>query len=149
MQKSHIIAHLTFAELHALSITALHCPRYTSFCRMTQHTNQTEPLLIAGVVPEHIVKQLCNNRVNYYFAQINRSTEQMTDMFAGEYKHSQNAVFKVLEYTANAATFIPMIVESIRDSMKRSSYFGSGRSVGSASHRTNKGDHLTVFHSVL
>ncbi len=68
---------------------------------MTQHTHETELLLVAGVVPERIVKQLCNNRVNYYFAQINRSTEQMTDMFAGEYKHSQNAVFKVMEYTAN------------------------------------------------
>ncbi len=116
---------------------------------MTQHTQETELLLVPGVVPERIVKQLCNNRVNYYFAQMNRSTEQMTDMFAGEYKHSQNAVFKVMEYTADAATFIPMIVESIRDSMKRSSYFGSGRSVGSGSHRSDKGDHLTVFHSVL
>ena len=94
------------------------------------------------------MKQLCNNRVNYYFAQINRSTKQMTDMF-GEYKHSQNEVFKVLEYTASPTTFMPKIVESIRDSMKRNSYFGSGRSVGSAAPTTDKGDHLIVFHSVL
>ena len=108
----------------------------------------TSPIF-AGVVPEHVVKQLCNNRVNYYFAQINTSTVQMTNIVAKEYKHSQNAVFKILEYTASAATFIPMVVESIRDSMKRSSFFGSGRSGGSASDRSDKGDHRTVFHSVL
>ena len=112
---------------------------------MSWHSHPT----FAGIVPERIVKQLCNNRVNYYFAQINTSTVQMTDIFAEEYKHSQNAVFKILEYTASAATFIPMVVESIRDSMKRSSFFGSGRSSGSASHRSEKGDHRTVFHSVL
>lgn len=105
--------------------------------------------MTTGIVPERVVKQLCNNRVNYYFAQINKTTVQMTDMFAEEYKHSQNAVFKVLGYTANADTFIPMIVESIRDSMKRSSFFGSGRSAGSGSYKLDKGDHRTVFHSVL
>lgn len=95
------------------------------------------------------MKQLCNNRVNYYFAQINSSTVRMTNIFAEEYKHSQNAVFKILEYTADAATFIPMVVESIRDSMKRSSFFGSDRSIASASRNSLKGDHRTVFHSVL
>lgn len=55
---------------------------------------------------------------------------------------------KTLRYTKLIMP-APMIVESIRDSMKRSSYFGSGRSVAGASHRSDKGDHLTVFHSVL
>ena len=118
--------------------------------RATQHTQAwLQHVVFAGEIPERIVKQLCNNRVNYYFAQINKSTVRMTNMFAEEYKHSQNSVFKILEFTADATTFIPMVVESIRDSMKRSSFFGSGRSIGSTPRESLKGDHRTVFHSIL
>lgn len=102
----------------------------------------------AGRVPEKYVKQLCNNRVNYYFAKINHTTDRMTDIFAKEYGHSQNAVLKVLDRTANANTFIPLVVESIRDSMRRSAFFGfAKKSTGSAGPA--KPDPRTVFHSIL
>ena len=104
--------------------------------------------MLAGLVPEKLVKQLCNNRVNYYFAQIDPSTVKMTNIFAKEYEHSHNAVFKILDRTANAATFIPLVVESIRDSMKRSAFFGSHRKT-SSSAGTGKPDPRTVFHSIL
>ena len=44
-----------------------------------------------------IAKQLCNNHVES-FGQDNTSTIQTTDMFAEQYKHSQNAVFWILEF---------------------------------------------------
>ena len=104
----------------------------------------------AGNVPERYVKQLCSNRVNYYFAQINSSTILMTEIFAKEYQHSQNAVFKILDRTADATTFIPLVVESIRDSMRRSACFGSGKGIGSSSKAAHvKSDPRTVFHSIL
>ena len=104
----------------------------------------------AGYVPERYVKQLCNNRVNYYFAQINSSTVRMTEIFAKEYEHSQNAVFKTLDRTANATTFIPLVVESIRDSMRRSAFFGSGKKTSSSTAAgTARPDPRTVFHSIL
>ena len=105
--------------------------------------------MLAGLVPERLVKQLCNNRVNYYFAQIDPSTVAMTDIFAKEYEHSQNAVFKFLDRTANAATFIPLVVESIRDSMRRSAFFESHKKTSSIAKGTAKPDPRTVFHSIL
>lgn len=104
--------------------------------------------VIAGRVPERYVKQLCSNRVNYYFAQINSATQSMTDRFAKEYAHSQNAVFKVLDRTANANTFIPLVVESIRDSMKRSAFFRSDMKASSTAGAA-KPDPRTIFHSIL
>lgn len=96
------------------------------------------------------MKQLCSNKVNYYFAQINSTTVHMTDLFAEEYKHSQNAVFKVLDRGATASTFIPMVVDSVRDSMKRSAFFASGSKLAASSlHGAGKGDPRTIFHSVL
>ena len=53
-------------------------------------------------------------RVNYYFAQINTTTDVMTDLFAKEYAHSQNAVFKVMKHVDAASGFVPMVVASIR-----------------------------------
>ena len=104
----------------------------------------------AGNIPERYVKQLCSNRVNYYFGQINTSTTRMTDIFSKEYEHSQNAVFKVLDRSADASTFIPLVVESIRDSMRRSAFFGSGKGIGSSSKTAHaKSDPRTVFHSIL
>lgn len=144
-----LLPHMLSTFNHILC-TQCNVSNYEAMSLTCQHMcAKTSYPCVAGVIPEHIVKQLCNNRVNYYFAQINTSTVQMTNMFAEEYKHSQNAIFKVLEYTASAGTFIPMIVESIRDSMKRSSFFGSDRSAGSSSHRSDKADHRTVFHSIL
>ncbi|KAL0018965.1 hypothetical protein WJX77_009728 [Trebouxia sp. C0004] len=101
-----------------------------------------------GLVPEKLVKQLCSNRVNYYFAQINTTTIDMTNMFA-EYRHSQNAVFKVLDRGATASNFIPMVVDSVRDSMRRSAFFASGKTVSSSGRGDGKGDPKTIFHSVL
>lgn len=95
------------------------------------------------------MQKLCSNRVNYYFAQINSTTVQMTDIFAEEYKHSQNAVFKVLDKRASASTFIPMVVASVRDSMKRSAFFISGKTASSSKHCGGKGDPRTIFYSVL
>ena len=101
-------------------------------------------------MPERYVKQLCNNRVNYYFAQINTSTVRMTEIFAKEYEHSQNAVFKILDRTADATTFIPLVVESIRDSMRRSAFFASvKKTASSAAAGAAKPDPRTVFHSIL
>lgn len=104
--------------------------------------------MLAGLVPEQLVRQLCKNKVSYYFAQINGSTVRMTNIFAKEYEHSYNAVFKILDRTANATTFIPLVVESIRDSMKRSAFFGSHKKT-SSSTGTAKPDPRTVFHSIL
>ncbi len=103
----------------------------------------------AGLVPEKLVKQLCSNRVNYYFAQINTTTIHMTNLFAQEYRHSQNAVFKVLDRGATASTFIPMVVDSVRDSMRRSAFFASGKTASSSGRGADKGDPRTIFHSVL
>ena len=55
--------------------------------------------------------------MNYYFAQINTSTDVMTDVFAKEYAHSQNAVFKVMKHVDAASSFVPMVVASIRSSI--------------------------------
>ena len=103
----------------------------------------------AGLVPERYVRWPCNNRVNYYFAQINDSTVRMTDIFAKEYALSQNAQFKVLDRSANASTFLPLVVESIRDSMKRSAFFISSKKTSSFASAA-KPDPRTVFpqHSV-
>jgi len=103
----------------------------------------------AGLAPEKLVKQLCSNRVNYYFAQINTTTVHMTNLFAEEYRHSQNAVFKVLDRGATASTFIPIVVDSVRDSMKRSAFFASGKTASSSGRSAGKGDPRTIFHSVL
>ena len=73
----------------------------------------------------------------------------MTNLFAEEYKHSQNAVFKVLDKGATAPTFIPMVVDSVRDSMKRSAFFASGKLASSSKHDSGKGGPRTIFHSVL
>lgn len=73
----------------------------------------------------------------------------MTNLFAEEYKHSQNAVFKVLDRGATGSTFIPMVVDSVRDSMKRSAFFISGKTSSRSSHGTGKKDPRTIFHSVL
>ncbi|KAL0048959.1 hypothetical protein WJX82_003306 [Trebouxia sp. C0006] len=102
-----------------------------------------------GLVPEKLVKQLCSNRVNYYFAQISTTTIHMTNLFAEEYTHSQNAVFKVLDRGATASTFIPMVVDSVRDSMRRSAFFASGKTASSSGRGAGKGDPRTIFHSVL
>ena len=104
--------------------------------------------MTVGLIPERYVKQLCRNRVHYSYAQINTSTVRMTEIFAKEYEHSQNAVFKILDSSANAKTFIPLVVESIRDSMKRSAFFGSGKKTGGSAVIT-KPDPRTVFHSIL
>ena len=103
----------------------------------------------AGLVPEKLVKQLCSNRVNYYFAQISTTTIHMTNLFAEEYTHSQNAVFKVLDRGATASTFIPMVVDSVRDSMRRSAFFAAGKTASSSGRDAGKGDPRTIFHSVL
>ena len=112
-------------------------------------TSVTSAFANAGLVPEKLVKQLCSNRVNYYFAQINTTTIHMTNLFAEEYKHSQNAVFKVLDRGATASTFIPMVVDNVRDSMRRSAFFASGKTASSSGRGAGKGDPRTIFHSVL
>ena len=62
--------------------------------------------------PLHLRHWCC--RVNYYFAQINTTTDVMTDVFAKEYAHSQNAVFKIKKHVDAASSFVPMVVASIR-----------------------------------
>lgn len=73
----------------------------------------------------------------------------MMRLFSQEYKHSQNAVFRVLDRGATASTFIPMVVDSVRDSMKRSAFFASGKRPSSSGWGAGKGDPRTIFHSVL
>lgn len=72
----------------------------------------------------------------------------MTQIFAKEYELSQNAEFKVLDRTASASTILPLVVESIRDSMKRSAFFGSSKKTSSSAGAARP-DPRTVFHSIL
>lgn len=62
--------------------------------------------------PPHLCYGCC--RVHYYFAQINTTTDVMTDLFAKQYAHRQSAVFKVMKHVDAASSFVPMVVASIR-----------------------------------
>eukprot|EP00891_Asterochloris_glomerata_P008577 jgi/Astpho2/8577/Aster-x0361 len=114
-----------------------HGRKYYTYC----HDNHPggDP---TGLVPEDLGELL--------YAQINTTTDVMTDLFAKQYAHSQNAVFKVIKHVDAASSFVPMVVASIRDSMKRSAFFSkpsvaSSSAAGSAKARG--GD--TMFHSIL
>jgi hypothetical protein len=76
----------------------------------------------SGLVPEDLLRKLCNKSVDYYFVKINASTDQMIAIFEQVYQNSGQS-FQVFNIGDNPAEFLPLVIKSVASSILRSEAF--------------------------
>ena len=85
-----------------------------------------------GLVPVDLLKILCMNRIDYHFAKITSETNAMVEVFKGVYAQAHGAAaFEVHEYGSSAENFIPVMLQSISTSMRRSYARSASSSISS------------------
>lgn len=75
-----------------------------------------------SLVPEDLLRKLCNKRVDYYFIKIDSSTDKMIRIFSEVYKNSTSS-FQQFEIGTDTAQFLPTVIKSIASSVSRSDAF--------------------------
>ncbi|BDA48949.1 hypothetical protein COCOBI_13-0590 [Coccomyxa sp. Obi] len=67
--------------------------------------------------------QLCNRRIDYYFAAITKETDKMARIMKECYVHSHTAKSEVMDWKDANTSFAPLIINSVNSSMLRSAAF--------------------------
>jgi len=73
----------------------------------------------AGLVPEQLLEQFASKKIRYYFAEINSYTTKMTNIFASHMMSiNRGDMFKVIPMSSGVESFLPQVVDSVRESMQ-------------------------------
>jgi len=75
-----------------------------------------------GRVPEDLLRQMCNQSIDFYFCRLNKTTDIMTNIFKEVYT-SSNKPFDVIDIGSDTSKFLPTVIKSISASMSRSVMF--------------------------
>ncbi|EFN51874.1 hypothetical protein CHLNCDRAFT_139790 [Chlorella variabilis] len=90
-----------------------------------------------GLVPEDLLKVLVTNRIDYHFACIRSDTDIMQGIFKDVYAASPGAAaFEAHAYTDQTNDFLPLVVNSVTSSMRRSYRTSSSSGASMASQGT-------------
>lgn len=75
----------------------------------------------SGKAPEDYVKHLAELRVDYYFVKINDITDRMTNVFSEALGEAgAKTVFELRSCDEPAVSFVPLVLETITESSKKS-----------------------------
>lgn len=76
----------------------------------------------SGQRPEDVLRTFCNKRIDYYFCGINTSTDIMISKFKTVYDNTDR-VFQKLMLGDGVDKFLPMVLNSVKESMRASAAF--------------------------